>query len=178
MRRAATRKRSARPAPPTPPAPRVSLRAFATSVGVSHTAVQKAVDSGRLKRSIAREDGRPYIADPELAMQEWAAGAGKLRTDKPAPPSLLEAQRRVAVERAHALKLSNRQKRGRLIDAGKARREAFECARAIRDSVLNVPDRLAAELAAERDAARVHARLDAELRKALESAADILARGE
>ena len=106
MPRAATKTRSAR----------LSLRAFAKRLNVSHTAVQKAIDSGRLKRSIAREKGRPYIADPALALKEWAAGAGKLRMDVPAPPSLLEAQRRVAVERASALRLANRQKRGRLID--------------------------------------------------------------
>lgn len=175
MPRAATRKRRA--AARTRPA-HLSLRAFAKRLNVSHTAVQKAVDSGRLARSIAREKGRPYVADPALALKEWQAGAAKVRTDVRAPPSLLEAQRRVAVERAHALRMANRQKRGRLIDARTARREAFECARAVRDSVLNVPDRLAAELAAERDAAKVHARLDAELRKALESAAEVLARGQ
>lgn len=158
-------------------APRVSLRAFAKRIGVSHTAIEKGIASGRLKESIVREKGRPYIADAELAAKEWAAGASK-----PSGPSasgrLTETAVRVAIQREESLRIGNQERLGRLVDAARARRDAFACARTVRDSILNVPDRIAAELAAESDPARVFARLDAELRKALESIAEVLAGGE
>lgn len=156
------------------PAPRLSVRAFGKRLGVSHTAVQKAIAKGRItEASLGRDQRGQFIADPQLAEREWAAGAAK-----PGPngdPSLAQAQVRVAQERADALRLTNEQRRARLIDAGEARREAFECARAVRDAVLNVPGRLAAELAGERDVGRVRERLDKELRAALEAMAEVLA---
>jgi phage terminase Nu1 subunit (DNA packaging protein) len=56
------------------PAP-LSVRAYARRRGVSHTAVSKAIDSGRLKLSVVRDErGQPKIADPALADREWTAG--------------------------------------------------------------------------------------------------------
>lgn len=156
----------------------MSLRAFARRVGVTHAAVRNAIASGRLKDSVGALKGKPCIADPELAAKEWAAGASKPSQGPSASAGLTQAQIRVSLAREESLRIANDERAGRLIDAGKARRDAFVCARAIRDAVLNVPDRLAAELAAESDARRVHERLDAELRKALESLAEVLAGGE
>jgi phage terminase Nu1 subunit (DNA packaging protein) len=153
----------------------VSLRALARLLGVSHTAIQKGVATGRLSKSIER--GK--VIDVDLARQEWAAGATKEPPkDAGGGGTLVQAQLEATRERTIGLRLANRLKRGRLVPAETARREAFDCARAVRDAVLNVPDRVAAELAAETDPDRVHARLDDELRKALEAAAEILARGE
>jgi len=167
---------------------RLTLRAFAKTLGVSHTAVEKGVDSGRLKESVGWDRGRPHIKNASLARKEWKDGASRPppTTSASAPagngkdkgPTLSEAQRQVALERVVALRLANRKKDGELILGSEARREAFECARAVRDSVLNVADRLAGELAAESDTVRVHTRLDAELRKALELAAEVIAPGE
>lgn len=167
---------------------RLSLRALARQLGVSLAAVQKAIKTGRLQQSIGRADGKPFVQDVALAKKEWTEG----RTKAPPPPpqapeqleldptagSLTEAQLRVALQREVQLRIRNRQDRGQLIVAETARREAFECARAVRDAVLNVPARLSAELAATSDANLVHRRLDDELRKALEAAAEVLARGE
>jgi phage terminase Nu1 subunit (DNA packaging protein) len=156
----------------------LSYRAFAKIVGVDEKAVRKGVTSGRLEGCVGRSNGRPYIMDPDLARQKWAAGATKPAPNGSGAPTLTQVQIRVAEERAAALRLSNEQRSGRLIFAEEARREAFECARAVRDGLLNLPDRLAGELAAESDARRVHARLDDELRKALETMAEVLAHGE
>ncbi len=182
----------------------MSLRAYARRIDVDPKAVRKAIACGRLRASLGRTGkGQPCIADPELADREWAAGAAKPkasgRASSPPPPpardppppsappepppkdkpdTLTAAQLRVAVQREEQIRLSNLEKTGALIDADQARHEAFECARAVRDALLNIPDRLAAELAAESDAARVHDRLDAELRAALESLAEALSHGE
>jgi hypothetical protein len=195
MVKAATRKVRGRRAAAKPQG--MSLRAFARVAGVSQPAVTKAIKSGRLSRSVARDaKGRPSIADPAAALVEWRAGAtkphagrsgfgsrattsgpngnGKTLSDGPLPGTLTEAQLRVAAQREIKLKLENFQSEGHLIDAGRARRDAYNTARVVRDAILNVPDRVAAELAAETDVARVHARLDGELRAALVSLAEAL----
>lgn len=62
--------------PPVPPVPAtVSVRAYAKHRGVSHTAVLRAIDSGRLKDSVLRSVlGKTIgITDLELADREWAA---------------------------------------------------------------------------------------------------------
>lgn len=59
----------------------ISIREYARRKGISHTAVQVAIKSGRLVKSIAKDDrGSWKIADESLADQEWAAN-----TDQSAP---------------------------------------------------------------------------------------------
>lgn len=170
-------------------APRLSLRAFAKLVGVTDRAVRKAIASGRLtSRSIGRDARGPFVRDVAQGEREWRAGVAQPPNDGGAGPaprrrakgaqvSLVEAQRRVAVERAAGLRLANRKRRGELLEARLVERQQFEAARVVREAILNVPTRLAAELAAEADERRVHARLTDELRSALATLADVLAHG-
>jgi hypothetical protein len=151
-----------------------TIRAFAKSLGVSHTAVQKAVASGRLAKSVVRDaKGRPVIVDAGLARAEWGQQARPTRARY--STTLVEAQRRVALQRARGLKLANDQKSGRLVEVSKVAREAFESARTIRDAMLNLPSRLSAELFAAPDEPTLRARLEAEIRLVLTSAGDTLA---
>lgn len=179
-RRTTTRKaRKATTAKPakgkTAKPPRLSVRAFARELDVSHTAVQKAIESGRLQKSVGRDARRrPFIADVDLARKEWAEGATKARNKGARSSTLVEVQTAVARERARGLRLANQMKEGETVLAAKVQRDAFEAARTVRDNVLNVPDRVSAELAGESDAGRVHARLSAELQLALETIAGIL----
>lgn len=89
--------------------------------------------------------------------------------------SLVDAQRNATEERARKLRLENDAREGRLVSIDKVRREVFEGSRAVRDALLNIPDRLAGELAAETDPAVVWRKLDAAIRQGLNSAADTLA---
>jgi hypothetical protein len=89
---------------------------------------------------------------------------------KTAEETLRAARRRIAVERARALKLKNDTTQGLLVDKASVEREAFAAARINRESVMNVPARIAAVLAAETDTARVLTTLERELRQALDSA--------
>jgi hypothetical protein len=63
----------------------MSLSAYARRRGVSVEAVSKAVERGRLRGSIVLVDGKPKIADPELADHEWQANT-RPRIDHPPPP--------------------------------------------------------------------------------------------
>lgn len=156
-----------------------SLRALARLLKVSDTAVRKGIQNGRLVHSVGQNgQGRPVIVDVALARREWHANAAKTsRSPKDGGVTLAEAQRLVAMERADGLRLVNEQTRKTLIPAEAAKLAAFEFARTVRESVLNVTSRVAGELAAETDAARLHVRLDAELRLALEATAQMLADG-
>ena len=160
-----------------------SLRAFAASVGVTHPAVIKAIRSGRLSASIAKDaKGHPRIVDVVLALSEWKAGATKPHPSTangreprgPKPATLTEAQLRVAAQREIKLKLENDRTEGHIIDAGQARREAFNAARIVRDGLLNIPDRIAAQVASETDPGRVYRLLEGEIRNALVGLAELL----
>src|SRR5690349_19377730 len=51
-----------------------SVRAYAKHRGVRHSAVQRAIEVGRLSRSVARDaKGRPSITDVTEADREWEA---------------------------------------------------------------------------------------------------------
>jgi hypothetical protein len=175
----------------------ISLRELARRLGVTDKAVRNAVASGRLRRSIGKDaKGWPVVVDPELATIEWKENAGKpsaraaaeparAAESAPSAPSpaqgelidtdtLVGAQRMATIERGRKLKMENDLREGRLLEADKVRKEAFEGSRIIREAILNIPDRLAAELAAEADAGRVHLKLSAALREALNMAADTL----
>lgn len=166
---------------------RMSLREFARQNRVGEKAVRKAVGSGRLRASVGRDErGRPFIADPALAAEEWTKNARKTRTRSASgrasvdaaagtqaanAATLNESQLSVNVERARKLKRENDVAAGRLVDVDEARAEAFESSRIIRDAMLNIAARFSAELAAETDANRVHSKLTAAIREALETTA-------
>ncbi len=77
-------------------------------------------------------------------------------------------------QREVKLELENLKAKGLLIDRAAEDRRDYEIAKTIRDAVLNVPDRVAAELAAISDPAALHRRLTEELRLALVALADTL----
>ncbi len=62
----------------------MSLSEYARRRGVSVEAVSKAVKAGRLRGSIVTVDGKPKIADAELADHEWEANT-RPRIDHPPP---------------------------------------------------------------------------------------------
>lgn len=147
----------------------MTLAAFARRIGVAGPQITKAITSGRLTESVGRNKrGQPVILDAELAAKEWRENARRPKGGKTL--SLSEWQRRLTAEKTRGQKIANETKLGTLVDVAAVEREQFEAARTVRDSILNVPDRIAAELAAETDEARVHARLETELRLALEAA--------
>lgn len=105
----------------------------------------------------------PGRGDESPASQPLAAtGVGDL------PTLLLRTRIKSEVERAKLLELKARVEAGKYVDADEVKVAAFNRGRAVRESLLNIPDRLAPVLAAEGDAARVHALLGAEIHQALE----------
>lgn len=82
-------------------------------------------------------------------------------------PDLNESRARREHYAAEKARLEALQGRGELITAADVKKEAFSLARAVRDALMTIPDRLAPELAACTDARQVHQLLSDEIRVAL-----------
>jgi hypothetical protein len=164
--------------------PILSLRGYAKHRGVSLKAVQKAIQSGRIRTTA---DGK---IDPAQADAEWERNTGPkaqkasvpssvTRPAVPSPPEPMAggldyARARAVRENylARLAKIEFEERSGRLISRDEVQVAAFNRFRTFRDGMLNIPDRVAAVLAAETDAAKVHGLLITEIRKALHEFAD------
>jgi hypothetical protein len=126
--------------------------------GTTHRAVTKAIESGRLFKSIKNIGGKVRI-NPIIADQEWDV------TTRPAPlkvtPERTENENPEKTVRdnpmanarlmdlAFSAKMSRlrfEEKSGKLVDIDKVRIEAFKVHRKIRDAINGLPDRLAPDL--------------------------------
>lgn len=166
----------------------VSLTEYSRRRGVSHEAVRKAVKVGRLSRSVVFGPTGKARLIPDLADQEWVANTDSAQQRVPAvPPPRPEPEPDQAPTRdepktatfqqartlreaymARLAKLEFDEKSGLLVKADAVKNEAFRTARIVRDNLLNIPDRIAAELANETNQFKVHQRLTQEIRRALE----------
>ena len=162
--------------------PVLSLRAYAKHRGVSLSAVQKAIRSGRIATNPAG------MIDSDRADAEWNAKTrpGQRRAQKETPvapiPDPVRAEPTGGLDyfRARAIrenylarlaKIEFEEKTAKLISRDEVQVAAFTKARTVRDNLLNIPDRLSATLAAEADADKVHVTLTGEIRKALDELA-------
>lgn len=85
----------------------------------------------------------------------------------PKNPTIAQSREFKEAYGARIEKLNHDKAAGLLVEVAKVKRDAFKLARSVRDAMLNIPDRLAAELAAQTDATRIHQRLTEEIRQAL-----------
>ncbi len=165
----------------------LSIRAYARHRGVSHVAVKKAIDTGRIT---PEADGtiEPNRADLEWAQNTVAArkpvaaktaspAAEPIRpasapVEPVAPPlsaggtSLLQARTVNEVVKAQTNKVRLAQLKGDLVDRSQAIAHVFRLARTDRDAWLNWPARISAEMAAklEVDAHELHVALESAVR--------------
>ncbi len=166
--------------------------------GTSHVAVLNAINDGRLSAPAVQRQGRSWIIDPALADAQWASrtdpsergamGGGTARpigtasaavpsTDQPpaaakgGPPLAISKQVKAAYE-AKLTELEYKERNGEMGSIREMEREAFACARAVRDALLSLADRLAPQLAAITDARECHRLLTEEHRIALRGLAD------
>ena len=179
----------------------LSIRAYARHRGVSHVAVKKAIDSGRIT---PEPDG---TIEPNRADLEWAqntVSARKPATPKstpaaaaepprargmesaePAAPvlstggtSLLQARTVNEVVKAQTNKVRLAQLKGDLVDRSQAIAHVFRLARTERDAWLNWPARISAQMAAklEIDAHELHVAIESAVRDHLIELGELRAR--
>lgn len=164
---------------------KVTPTAYAKHRGVSPAAVFDAIEKGRLCTSLEKKDSGRYLIDVDAADAEWAAntdsGTGSLAhmknrpkveaqdvDDDDQPITYAEARAQHERFKARLAELELEQREAKLVDVDAVQRESFRMARLVRDSLLNIPDRVAGELAAENNQFKVHQRLVKEIRRALE----------
>ena len=177
----------------------LSIRAYARHRGVSHVAVKKAIDTGRIT---PESDG---TIEPNRADLEWAQNTVSAR--KPAPAksaspaaepirqsstpvehvaptlsaggtSLLQARTVNEVVKAQTNKVRLAQLKGDLVDLSQAIAHVFRLSRTERDAWLNWPARVSAEMAAklEVDAHELHVALESAVRDHLIELGELRAR--
>lgn len=126
-----------------------SMRAYGRHRGVTHHAVQKAVEAGRITLTPDRR------VDFEQADAEWEAnslnGNGRARRAQHHGPvssgatrgTVAEANRRFLEARARLAELEYQLKVRELMPVAEVEKAAFECARRARDLLLSMANRLA-----------------------------------
>lgn len=82
------------------------------------------------------------------------------------------AEAKKAVWDARQAELDFLKESGELVEMKTIKKEAFELARIVRDAILNIPDRISAELVGIKDQAAMHSVLTRELTKALQEFVD------
>jgi hypothetical protein len=161
---------------------------FAAHRGVSPMAVSKWLKSGVLGAvgDAFQKSGRLYLIDSEKAdvllevnkkvtMQQTLPLEGKDPAKKDLRHSYNSARTTDAQYSALLRKLEYEIKTGTYVFAEEVKRGAFNAARSVRDSLLNIPDRVAQILAAESDPVAINGLLAVELHKALENLVQELA---
>lgn len=174
----------------------VSIRAYARHRGVSHVAVMKAINTGRIT---PLPDGS---IDPAEADAQWAKNTAGPRTGRQdahqgsnpppegnaaaastaLPPglsaggtSLLQARTVNEVLKAKLRQVELAEKKEELVDRAKAVAHVFKLARAERDAWLNWPSRVSAQMAAQLgvDAHTLHVLLEAAVREHLQELGEL-----
>lgn len=161
-----------------------SLREYAKRRGVALSAVQKAIDSGRIAW-----DGRKL--DFDEADKQWKQNTAPrpssnrvLEIANADPNGLDRAEShesgyqksRAVVERFKALNanLDYKERLAKLLPRDDVVKAIYIAHRTLRDHMLAIPDRVAGELAAEMDIGKVRERLTVEISERLAEFADVV----
>jgi len=118
-----------------------------------------------------RKNGIRYDIDVEAADRLLAENQASTQKDaKPLSYSEARTEKERLVVALRQMELD--QKRGLLIPKEDVEIEAFECARQVRDAMLSIPGRVAAQLAATGDETEITRLLTTEIRTALQGVSE------
>jgi len=137
---------------------------------------RKLIDRDKADAALSENLDRMYNPNPAKK------GMPKAKPKKPSKPemerttktagtkgmSMADAQKLQAQYKAAILKLDYEERTGKLILAASVDKDFFDIARLTRDAILNIPDRVSAELASMTDTHVISEKLTAELTQALE----------
>lgn len=170
--------------------PLVTKSEYARSRGCSPAAVTGAIKTGRIKAAVVTKNGRELL-DFDKANKLWERNTQqqppptRVSSEPPKPPTHRDLQALIQglpedqipdlndsrARREHYLaekaRLDALRGRDELVPSDQVKAEAFAQARAVRDALLGLADRLAPMLAATTDARECHRLLTEEHRVAL-----------
>lgn len=167
----------------------VSQEQYSRHRGVSRRTVYRYLKEGKIDRALHHVGGRAFInieiadlelghVDPAKKIQGDVQKANVPGIDTPAetmPPASSAYQTHRASREAYSSKLEKikyEEKAGLLVNRRQVELEAEALARLVRDAILNVPSRIAAQVAAETDRVKCELFIEKELRLALEELAN------
>lgn len=152
-----------KPAAKAPAPDGISTIEFGKKVGVSKQRILEAIESGVLSASVKKTphgSGFRYRIDEGPGLKEWTDNIDPSKQRDPAKMAATKElqdggnsnYKKAAAARmfynAKLAELEYQEKAGKLVSSDKAKAEAFKIARRVRDSLLGVPERVAAEVAA------------------------------
>jgi hypothetical protein len=173
----------------------ITILEFAKRHGVAKQSVSAAIKSGRISKGVhVGKTGKVLITDPELAAQEWHANSMLmtgakfgLKTPDQIPDVALDIMKASVIDgeepppdarienswlaryRKELTHLELQTKQGLLIDKGEMQKQLFKVFREVRDSLLNIPSKIAPEVVAMDDPFEVQAYIEKQIRESLEA---------
>jgi phage terminase Nu1 subunit (DNA packaging protein) len=155
--------------------PEITQAQLAELLKVSEARVSQVKKTGRLDGTFQKR-GRSVLFDQEAAIAAWngevAVSPTRKETSALEIPSFNESRAKSEHFRAELARLDLEVKEDQLVEVSRVQREAFSAARAVRDALGNIPDRVSNQMAAESDPVIIHQTLTDEIRKALETLTD------
>lgn len=165
--------------------PKVTVKQYAEHRDLTERQVRRYLADGMIPPAALSKKGRFILIDTERAdrILDKAVMSSKIVSPRTPQPQVMAqvakkggtagldfTEARTLKERYKAalLKIQLDKETGKLVDAEAVKVAAFNKARAVRDALLNIPDRISPILAAERDEKKVSDILTKEIRTALE----------
>ena len=170
---------------------KMTIADFAKRCGVSTMTISNAIKTGRLINGVGLSPtGRVQVLDPDVAAAEWEANTNVTKRsfrrakneplasyvtplpefdDNDAPPDARIENSWLARYRKELTHLELQTKQGLLIDKGEMQKQLFKVFREVRDSLLNIPSKIAPEVVAMDDPFEVQAYIDKQIRESLEA---------
>ena len=159
----------------------ISLAELAMLKNVSRAAVTKKIKSGKLEGTVVNHNGRKLVNKDE-AIRLWDRADTRVVTtvkkelkqkidSLPADsiPDFAESKAKREFYLAELAKLDVEEKKEQLVSVAEIKKSSFAKARAIREALTNLADRLSHQLAGEDDATVIHKIIYSEHREVLEN---------
>ena len=176
---------------------RISAAAYAKHRGVSKEAVKKAIQQGRIYAHPTGRNG--YLIDPVVADKQWAdntkpyTAPGEIadvkvdkymegeeqrfnESDLDDPDKSITLNQAKTLKEKYSVRLAKlkwEEESGKLVSADVVKGDAFKMARTVRNLIMNIPDRISAELASITDPFEVNLRLKKELNDCMKTLSEI-----
>lgn len=158
--------------------PICNTKELAEALGVTTGRISQLKTAGRFDGCFMVV-GNKIEWDKEVAIKVFQEGnplvstsPTRKKSDELEIPSFNESRAKSEHFRAELARLDLEVKEDQLVEVARVQREAFTSARAVRDALGNIPDRVSNQLAAESDPVVIHQTLTEEIRKALETLTD------
>ncbi len=166
---------------------KITLKEYATHQKMTERSLRKHITEGLIPAAAVSHEGRKMMIDVKAADKalscriprrvSLAATSGTPKKaavrkviEKAGTANITYAEARLLKARYQAalLKIDIDQRTSKLVSAEQVKKAAFDQARMLRDSLLNIPERIGAILAAESDQGKITSLLTTEIRQALE----------